>query len=77
MEFISVLFDTVWELFSIKWPGFNFSIGTAIIAASLAVVGLRIIGKALGISFSTGGLNTAGGNNTSIAIPEERKNDVK
>lgn len=75
MEFVKVWFDAIWQLFSIKWPGFDFSIGIAFAACILVVIALSLVGKVFDLSF--GGAKQKGGNNKRIKVSKERQNDTK
>lgn len=83
-DFIRLWFNTIWSLFSINFPGFNFSIGSVLIGGLAATLGLRILGKALGTSFDIGGfarsawnVDKIGKHKKNIRISEERKRDTK
>lgn len=83
MEYIKLLFDTVWSLFQTPFPGFEFSIGAAVIGASVAVVGLKIVGYIFGFSFSVSDVSAVfggvkGGNNKNIkSASAARRGDTK
>lgn len=79
IEFFRILFSSVWELFSIKWPGFGFSFGAVALGAVAAVFSLKVLGMILGISFSPGGFldRLHGGNNRKIKINKDRRGDTK
>lgn len=79
IDFIVMWFTKIWELFSIKWPGFNFSIGSVHLAALLSVGALTAIMKMTGVSITgtVRGFGSRGGNNQNIKISSERKGDTK
>lgn len=68
LDFIYLLFRSIWNLFCIKWPGFDFPIGAAFIGVSFSVIVLRIIGSLLGISL---------GSSLSGTVSSARKLDVR
>lgn len=80
-EFVSTLFSSVWDLFSIDYPGFSFSFGAVAIGALVTVVSLRILSMFTGISFdsfSIGSTLTGYGKGWSLKekkISVERRND--
>lgn len=76
-EIIQAIFTGVWNMFSIPYPGFEFSIATVLIGALCAVMGLRILGNVFGFSFGVGGIlnHVKGGNNRKIKVNEKRKRD--
>jgi len=76
MDFVTVWFDAIWQLFSIKWPGFDFSIGVAFAACILVVIGLALVGKVFDLSFSASA-KQRGGNNKKIKVSKEREKDTK
>lgn len=79
IEFVQLLFSTVWAMFSIPWPGFDFTIGQVRLAALTSVGALTMIMKMSGVSL-TGTIrpfSSKGGNNRNIKVPEARKGDTK
>ena len=78
VDFISTLFNTVWDLMMIKWPGFDFPIIYAFLGAAFAVIALRLVLSMFDISLSTSISGAvASGNNRKIKIANARKDDVK
>ena len=86
IEFIKLFFSKTWEFFSIKWPGFDFTIGTAFLAVSLSVGALVAVMNMAGVSVPSSwafrggaeyGLGIRGGNNSNIKISKERKHDTR
>lgn len=79
LDAIRTLFVSTWELFTIKWPGFEFTFGAVAVGAVAAVFSLKLLGMLLGISFSPGNfLNQLnGGNNKKIKISKKRAGDTK
>lgn len=77
LDYISMWFSSVWSLFGINYPGFGFSIGAVFLGGLAATLGLRIIGKAVGTSFSISGFahSVRGGNNKKIKVSKERQGD--
>lgn len=49
LDFVKLLFDTVWKLFNIKWPGFDFPIGYALLGVAFAAICLKTFGFFLGL----------------------------
>lgn len=76
-DYIGLWFQSIWTLFGINYPGFGFSIGAVCLGALAATLGLRIIGKAVGTSFSISGFASSvrGGNNKNIKVSKERQGD--
>lgn len=54
IDFVKVFFSKSWEFFSIKWPGFDFSIGTVFLALAAAVGALAMICNMVGIHAPSG-----------------------
>lgn len=81
LDFIALFFSKIWELFSIKWPGFDFPIGYAFLGVSFSVIALGIVARLLNISLGSAASSVAGavkgGNNKRIKVPNERKDDTK
>lgn len=79
IEFISMFFEKIWELFQIPYPGFGFSVATVAIGALCAVFCFRLIGYLTGWSFSIGGWisHVKGGNNKNIKVSKSRAGDTK
>ena len=81
IEFINLLFSKIWEMFSITWPGFEFSIGAVFLAVAVSVGALTALMKMIGVSFLGGfslrSATSRGGNNKDIKISKERKHDTK
>lgn len=81
-DYIQLWFSSVWSLFGMNFPGFSFSIGSVLIGALSATLGLRILGKAVGASFELGSVTRSNwrfdkvGNNRKIKISENRKGDT-
>lgn len=81
IEFVSMLFNAVWELLSIPWPGFSFPIGYAFLGVAFAVIALRLVGQMFDHSIGFGSITFSrnevhGGNNKSLVIVPERRNDI-
>lgn len=57
IQFVKLLFDCVWQLFSIKWPGFDFPIGYAFLGVALSVVVLRLCGVVLGLGIGNASMD--------------------
>lgn len=79
IDFIKLLFSTVWNMFSVPWPGFQFTIGQAHLATLASVGALTMITKMNGVSI-TGtfrGFSSKGGNNRNIKISDARRGDTK
>lgn len=88
IDFIKLLISKTWELFSIPWPGFEFSIGSVFLAVAVSVGALTAFMKMIGVSF-LGGFSLGfsrqnfkkaglrGGNNKNIKVSKERKHDTK
>ena len=53
LDFVKLLFDSVWQLFSIKWPGFDFPIGYAFLGAAFAAIALKTFGFFLGLGIGS------------------------
>lgn len=81
-DFISMFFSNIWRLFMIEYPGVNIPIGFILIGALVAVLGLSILGHALGFSFSPASIvrsfyeHGKGGNNKNIKVSDKRKGDT-
>lgn len=82
IEYLNIWFNAIWELYSIPFPGFRFTIGQVLIGASVAVFGLFVLGNighfnvGAGLkSFSDKG-KSKGGNNKNIKIDDRRKGDT-
>lgn len=73
---VTTIFDGVWGLFSINWPGFDFTFGHVALAGILAHAVLTILLRTTGMSV-TGTFKTHGGNNGHIKISKERSDDTK
>jgi len=79
IEFLKMFFSKIWELFSIKWPGFEFSIGSVFLAAAVSVGALTAILKMVGVSF-LGGFSDFTGRQLQhdrIKIAKLREKDTK
>lgn len=83
-DYIGLWFQSIWTLFGINYPGFGFSIGAVCLGALAATLGLRIIGKAVGTSFSIGDFARSSYNSDKIGkfkkninISKERQGDQK
>ena len=74
-KFLNMFFNSVWDLFSLKWPGFDFSIGTVFLGAAFALVALRIFGKLFSMHIGFGG--SAASVASKIKISASRRNDEK
>ena len=74
MAFITVLFDFIWRLFSLPWPGMPFTFGQAFLAAILSSGSLAILLKLFGVGVPH---FTFGGNNRNIHVSDNRKGDEK
>lgn len=85
LDFVKIFFSKAWEFFSIKWPGFDFSIGTVFLATAASLGSLTMIYKMIGVGAVSSAFGVArrglqyskGGNNRSIKVSDERKNDRK
>lgn len=85
IEFLKMFFSNIWELFSIKWPGFEFSIGSVFLAATVSVGALTAILKMVGVQLPDSDFvgqlfasrRNTGGNNSLIVISDERRLDTK
>lgn len=87
MEYIELFFSKSWEFFSIKWPGFEFSIGSVFLAAAVTVGALKAVMKMAGVempieagqAFASflSGFAVRGGNNSLMVISNERRLDTK
>lgn len=75
-SYIKTLFDGIWGLFSLHWPGFSFTYGHVFLAGLLASGALGIFMSMLGVSI-TGAFTTRGGNNGKIKISTSRRSDTK
>lgn len=76
-EFISLLFNTVWELYKLPFPGLDIPIGSVVLGALAVVFSLNILGNMTGMSFSVKSLSQVrGGNNSNIKVSEKRKGDT-
>lgn len=73
---VSTIFNGVWGLFSIRWPGFSFTFGHVALAGLLAHATLTIVLRMAGVNVS-GTFGSLGGNNTRIKISKERSGDTK
>lgn len=73
---VTTIFDGVWGLFSIKWPGFDFTFGHVALAGILAHAVLTILLHMGGVSI-TSAFTTRGGNNGKIKISLPRRKDTK
>ena len=78
LSYVQLLFSKTWELFSINFPGFSFSIGSALLGTLVIALAFKAFGYITGADFS-GGLRSAirGGNNAKIKISQSRKGDTK
>lgn len=79
IDFVVMWFSKIWAMFSIPWPGFNFSIGSVFLAVLLSSGALTAIMKMTGVSI-TGtirGFGSRGGNNRNIKVSDNRKGDTK
>ena len=77
-EFLSLLFNAVWDLFMIPWPGFDFPIVYAFLGVAFAVISLKLILTLFNVSLgSTISSFVGGGNNRNIRTSESRKDDEK
>lgn len=77
LDFISLFFSKVWELFTIKWPGFDFPIWAAFLGVAFAVIALSLVGRLFNVSVGsalTGAVR--GGNNHNIKVAKARKDDT-
>lgn len=77
-EYIKLLFDAVWELFQIEYPGLYISFGGIALGALCVTLSLRLLGKITGASFTPGWdfKRIQGGNNRNIKVSDERKGDT-
>lgn len=78
LKFISLFFSKIWELLSIKWPGFDFPIWAAFLGVAFAVIALSLVGRLFNVSVGsafTGAVK--GGNNYNIKVANARKDDIK
>lgn len=77
MEIIKVFLSKSWEFFSIKWPGFDFSIGAAYLAVLVSLACLSAFMRMTGVSVSSAAVGSLSANNRYIKISEERSKDTK
>ena len=82
LEYLSLLFESSWDMFSITWPGFDFPISYVFLGIAFAAVALKVFGQLFDISLgsSISGLfarGQRGGNNRNIKVSKERKGDEK
>lgn len=79
VSFFQMFFSKIWGLFSIPWPGFNFTIGQAFLGALTSVGAMTMIMKMTGVNpfKSAGSFRSGGGNNRNIKVSESRKGDTK
>lgn len=82
-EFITLLFEGVWALYQIKFPGTEMSIGSIAIGAVVVVISLKLLGVMTGLNFSVSGFlksvsgeEVKGGNNKNIKVSKERSGDT-
>ena len=73
--FLGILFNSVWDMFSISWPGFKFSIGYVFLGVGFAVVALRIMGRLF--SLNIGLVGAASSLKNKPKISDARKKDEK
>ena len=76
VNFLAVFFNGIWDLFSIPWPGFEFTVGQAFLAVTLSGAALSMFLRMAGVSV-TGTMKSVGGNNRNIKISKERSKDTK
>lgn len=81
-DFFYMFFEKIWDLFSIKWPGFDFTFGQVFLAVLLGSAALGIVMKLIGVhvpspGFLVSGATMKGGNNKNIKTSENRKGDKK
>ena len=78
LQFISLFFNKIWDLFSVKWPGFDFPVWAAFLGVSFATVALSLVGRLFGVPVGSA-LSGAvrGGNNYDIKVAKNRKDDSK
>ena len=87
IEFINLFFTKTWEFFSIKWPGFNFSIGSVFLAVAVSIGALKAVMKMAGAEMPVEAgqflfgyfrdTGVRGGNNSLMVISDERRLDTK
>lgn len=79
-DYIGLLFENVWGLYQIPFPGFNFSIGSVVIGSLVVVISLKFLGRVTGMSFNGSGIIktiSKGGNNKNIKVSADRKGDER
>lgn len=81
-SFIELLFNGVWALYQIKFPGTDMTIGSIAIGAVVVVISLKLLGIITGLNFSVSGFlksvsgeEVKGGNNKKIKVSKERSGD--
>lgn len=77
LNFIKLLFDCVWSLFSIPWPGFNFPIGYAFLGVGFSVVVLKLCGLVLGVGIGSSMTGAVSSYQRAARISSSRKDDEK
>ena len=74
-DFFSLLFESVWSMFSLTWPGFDFSIGIVFVGAAFGLIALRIIGRMFNMNIGLVGAASSLKNKPKIS--DARKKDEK
>ena len=72
LEFIGLIFEKTWEIFSINFPGTNIPIAGIIVGTVIIALGINLLARVLNVHFRFG---QRGGNNEDIQISEGRRND--
>ena len=76
-DVLVALFSGVWELFSLKWPGFNFTIGSVFLAVLLSSTFFALAVRLIGGHLPPIGQFFRNSNNQHISISNDRRNDRK
>lgn len=75
---IGVLLAASWDFFTaITVPGFDFPVAVLFVAPFLALLGLRILGMALGLDFGEGSGSYGGSKGGKVKISKQREKDEK
>lgn len=79
LDALATIFDKTWQLFQIDFPGTNVRISTIMIGSMVVVLSLKVLGVVTGFSFVDkdffNPFDRPAGNNKSIMIVPERRND--
>ena len=77
-QFLSLLFNAVWDLFMIPWPGFDFPIVYAFLGVAFAAISLKLLLSLFNVSLGSSISSfVRSSNNRNIHIAESRKGDEK